>query len=186
MKLAELSYKPKLGGQAHGAMMLHIVEEGPDGPSVSWQLMDVVNRCEQASQMMNTRIKVVLVQPHPETNTEEMTKFLMMLKDRGFTVGLILEGVSIPIYMREASFIQAILHGPKWENYRVTEILYQPTDDLTEPEIQQNNIYCGKYLFMPKKAKPMDYLTFIRTAQFPWNLIVPPSREVSVDFLKEK
>lgn len=185
MHLSELSYKPKLGGGAHGNMMLHVSVEGPESPSPSWTVMDVVNRCEQASNMMSMKIKITLVKPTFDAEGDEVTQLLMMLRDRGFTVGLVLEGYSIPVYAREAQFIQAIISGPHWDNFKVSELVYKPDDlsDLTEPIILQNNLTANKYLYVGKKFGPRDVIKFLQQAQFPWGLVVPPAKEISVDFL---
>jgi len=185
MKVGELSYKPKLGGSGHGTMMIHIIEGEPSGSSPSWEVMELVERCEQAVPMMNIKVPVVLLQPHTDTDHEEVTKLLMMLAHRGFTPGLIVTQPDIPLYIQNAKFVQVILTGTEWDNFRVNEIIYTPDhkagDEIPEPIIHQNNVYCGKYIYMKKKDKVADYVSFIRTSQYLWALIVPPSREVAVD-----
>jgi hypothetical protein len=184
MNLSELSYKPKLGGGSHGTMMIHATVEGPESPSRSYEVMDVVNRCEEIVKMMSMKVKLMLVKPTMDAPSEEVTKLLMMLKDRKFVVGLILEGFSIPVYARESQFIQAIVRDPNWDNYKVHELIYKPDGgELTEPTILENNFTCNKYVYVGKKDQVRDVITFINNARFLWALIVPPSKDVSVDFL---
>lgn len=187
MNLSELSYKPKLGGGSHGTMMIHVTVEGLENPSTSYEVMEVVNRCEEVVRMMAMKVKLILVKPSYEARDEEVTKLLMMLKDRGFITGLILDGFSLPVYAREAQFIQAIIHSNVWDNFKVNELIYMPNgDELIEPELKENNLTCNKYVYVTKKGKVRDIIRFISEARFLWALIVPPSKDVSVDFLRKK
>jgi hypothetical protein len=46
-------------------------------------------------------------------------------------------------------------------------------------------LYAGKYIYLNDKKNTTKYIQFISNAQFLWGLIVPPLKDVSVDFLKE-
>lgn len=185
MEVTSLCYQPKLGGRAHGTMMLHLELGGEGSPPSSYEVMELVDRCETASKMMGSKIKNVMVFPKGFIDEEETQKFLMMLIDRGFVVGLGLDGKSIPLYLKYAHFIQAKIDEVNWVNFKVDELIYVPDEGMNHPNIHEINIPCMKYLFFEGKD-PTKFITFIKESPLVWGLLVPPRKSVSVDFLKGK
>lgn len=188
MKVAELSYKPKQGGLSSGTLMLYLQVEGESSPSPDFEVIDIVERCEQATFLFAMKIRNILIKPSKEADEKQILQLLILLRDRGFTVALLLEGYHVPIYLHEANFVQAIVTTPKWSNFKVNELLYIPRDNnLIEPEIAQNNTLCQKYLLIPKEKKVniKPYLQFIKEAKFPWGLIIPFLKDISINLLGE-
>jgi len=182
VNVSELAYKPKRGGRADGVMMLHVSVGGPSGSLMD--VMQVVERCEQAAGIMRMKARNILVTPDVDGDDKEITKLLMLLKDRQFVISLILDGFHIPIYLREASFIQAVLHGPDWNNFMVSEVVYMPEGkELVEPVFMGANQQCGKHVYLSPKLKTKVVLDFIRNSNYLWGIIIPPTKDISVDFL---
>lgn len=162
-----------------GHFALHLALGGSDALGAEYSPTEITETIHTIIASLSSKPQavrgVLFDMRNAKPSSEEMTSILATLKDwQLFTVLWVDPGTRYG-WFELANYVTVWLIGPRWPNFKVNEIRYQPAaqaESWPEPDLYEVNAATNAYLVVEKKAAmAKKVFAFVSNASRPWGLI---------------